>query len=86
MLWRASQSCFFLLNWRIYDLDVEDSVYITPSGMFLGGGAGAQALRSLMTGGDDEGPDCALIPSSRVLFILSEDGVLFVICNLLPYE
>ena len=62
--------------------------------MFPGGGVGAQALRSLMTGGDDEGPDRVLTPSSRVLFVLFEDGyvisqflgILFVICNLLPYQ
>ena len=49
-----------------------DSDAVIPSGMFPGDDGGALALRSVVAGGKDKGPDCVSCVSPEVLFVILE--------------
>jgi hypothetical protein len=62
---------------RIFDLGAGSFVGVTPSGFVPGGGVGAGAARSPVTGGVDEGLDCSCKFLVWVMYAKSEDYVVF---------
>jgi hypothetical protein len=78
---RNHPSLFFLQatmpSRRIFDLGAGSFVGVTPSGFVPGGGVGAGAARSPVTGGVDEGLDCSCKFLVWVMYAKSEDYVVF---------
>jgi len=74
VLWSDYERYFFLLYWRIFDLGEGDSDAVVPSCMFPGDDGGVLALRSVVAGGEDEGPDCISCFCFEVLFVIREDA------------